>query len=220
MAGHHVQVKICGLCRPDDVESAIVAGAAYIGFVFYPRSPRSLSSVEAQSLARRAGDTRKVALFVDANDHEIDEIVTAIEPDLLQLHGNETPERVAAIRRRFAIPVMKAVGVRTKGDLDVAGTYLDVVDQLLLDAKPEPDDSLMPGGNGIGFDWHLLEGWGSPIPWMLAGGLNPGNVREAVRISGAQQVDVSSGVESAPGMKSAQLMMQFVEQADGGAHAE
>jgi len=212
-----VRVKICGLTRPDDVSTAVAAGAAYVGFVFFPRSSRHLEIEAARALAVEVPPgVAKVALVVDAGDPAIEAILARVPIDMLQLHGHEPPERVAALRARHGLPVMKAVGVATADDLPALEAYAAVADQLLVDAKPAQGASL-PGGNGVAFDWRLIAGRRWPVPWMLAGGLTPANVAEAVRLTGARQVDVSSGVESAPGVKDADLVRAFVAAAGGAA---
>lgn len=205
-----VRVKICGLTRPADVSAAVAAGAAYVGFVFFPKSPRHLDIEAARALAVEVPPgVAKVALVVDAGDAAIEAILARVPIDMLQLHGHEPPERVAALRGRHGLPVMKAVGVATADDLPALDAYARVADQILVDAKPAPGAAL-PGGNGVAFDWRLIAGRRWPVPWMLAGGLTPANVAEAVRLTGAQQVDVSSGVESAPGVKDPALIRAFV----------
>lgn len=208
-----MRVKICGLRSPDAVAAAVGAGAAYLGFVFFPRSPRHVTLAEAAALAVEVPPgVAKVALVVDADDAALEALVAAVPVDMIQLHGNESPERVRAVRARFGLPVMKAVGIAGPEDLEKIETYARVADQLLVDAKP-PKGADLPGGNGLAFDWRLLAGRRWPVPWMLAGGLTPGNVAEAVRLTGARQVDVSSGVESAPGVKDERLIRAFVEAA-------
>ncbi len=207
------RVKICGLTRPADVEGAARAGAAYAGFVFFPKSPRNLSIPQARDLALLAPvGLAKVALTVDADDALLEAILSQVPVDILQLHGRESPERVAQIRARHGLPVMKAVGVASESDLPALDSYSAVADMLLVDAKA-PRDAALPGGNGLAFDWRLIAGRRWTRPWMLAGGLTPGNVAEAVRLTGARQVDVSSGVESAPGVKDAALIAAFVRAA-------
>ncbi|SDN51868.1 phosphoribosylanthranilate isomerase [Lutimaribacter pacificus] len=212
-----IRVKICGLTRPEDVDASATGGAAYIGLNFFPKSPRCVSIETARALALRApAGLAKVALVVDADDATLDRIVAGVPLDMLQLHGRETPERVAEIRARHGLPVMKAIGIADAADLPRIDLYAPVVDQLLIDAKP-PEGAILPGGNGLRFDWRLLQGrkyWQKP--WMLAGGLTPGNVAEAVRLTGARQVDVASGVESAPGVKDAALIRDFVVAAQAG----
>ncbi len=203
-------IKFCGLSRPEDVIAAVEAGARYVGFVFFPKSPRHLTLEAARSLAIEVPPgVAKVALTVDAGDADLDALVETVPLDMLQLHGSETPERVAELRSRHGLPVMKALGVAGEGDLAAIDRYAGVADQLLIDAKPAEGADL-PGGNGLAFDWRLLAGrkfWAKP--WMLAGGLTPGNVAEAVRLTGARQVDVSSGVEAARGLKDPARMLDF-----------
>ncbi len=198
--------KICGLTRPEDVDAAVAAGASYVGFVFYDRSPRHLSLERAAALvARVPPGVGRVALTVDADDAALDAILAAVPVDMVQLHGAETPERAAAIRRRT--PVMKALGMGGAGDLVALDAYAGAADMVLVDAKPAP--GALPGGNGEAFDWTLLRGRRWPGPWMLAGGLDAAHVAEAVRVTGAPCVDVSSGVEAAPGIKDAGRIAAF-----------
>ena len=203
-------IKFCGLTRPQDIHAAARAGARYVGFVFFPKSPRNVTRDVARALALEVPPgIAKVALTVDADDAALDDLVAAVPLDMLQLHGHESPERVAHVRARYGLPVMKALGIATARDLDQIDAYSEVADQVLVDAKP-PEGADLPGGNGLSFDWRLLAGrkyW--TRPWMLAGGLTPDNVAEAVRLTGARQVDVSSGVESAPGIKEAGRMAEF-----------
>lgn len=204
------RVKICGLRTAGDVAAVARAGAAYAGFVFFPKSPRHLSILEAKALALAVpAGLAKVALVVNAADAVIEAILAEVPIDMLQLHGAETPERVAEVRERFGLPVMKAVGLSGEADLAAIMDYALVADQLLIDAKPGSGIDL-PGGNGLAFDWRLLVGRKWLRPWMLAGGLGPQNVAEAIRLTGARQVDVSSGVESVPGVKDAGLIAAFV----------
>lgn len=208
-----VRVKICGLRTAGDVAAVAAAGAAYAGFNFFPKSPRYVTVDEARSLALGAAEGLcKVALVVDADDAALDAIVGAVPLDMLQLHGHETPARVAEVKARYGLPVMKVIGVAGEGDLASLTEFSLVADQLLIDAKP-PKDAVLPGGNGLAFDWRLLVGRKWLRPWMLAGGLNAGNVAEAVRLTGARQVDVASGVESAPGVKDADKIAEFVRAA-------
>ncbi len=210
-----IRVKICGLGTAVDVAACVDAGAAYVGFVFFPKSPRHLTLGAAKAMAMEVPPgVAKVALTVNATDADLDELVAAVPLDMLQLHGTESPDRVADVRARFGLPVMKAVGVADEGDLSALNDHALAADQLLIDAKP-PKDADLPGGNGLTFDWRLIAGRRWPVPWMLAGGLTPENVAEAVRLTGAQQVDVSSGVESAPGVKDAQLIHDFARAAMG-----
>jgi phosphoribosylanthranilate isomerase len=205
-----IRVKICGLNSPQDVAAAAAAGAAYVGFVFFPKSPRNISIEQATQLALEAPvGLCKVALTVNADDAMLDALTDAVPLDMLQLHGSESPERVAEVKARYGLPVMKAIGVADASDLPQIDLYSQVADQLLIDAKP-PKNADLPGGNGLAFDWRLLAGrkyW--QRPWMLAGGLTPENVAEAVRMTGTRQVDVSSGVEAAPGQKDAALIARF-----------
>ena len=210
-----VLIKICGLSTPDTLDAALDAGADMVGFVFFAPSPRSLSPGAARALAERVERrAKKVALTVDADDTLLDAIVTALAPDMLQLHGTETVDRVAAIRSRFGLPVMKAIGVAAPSDLVRAADYEGVADRILFDAKP-PRDAVLPGGNGRAFDWTILCGLGAASPWMLSGGLDAGNIAEALRITGATHVDVSSGVESAPGVKDPRRIRDFIAAARG-----
>ena len=196
-----IRVKICGLRSPEDIAAVAAAGAAYAGFVFFPKSPRHVTLDQARAMAFAAPvGLAKVALVVNAEDAALDAIVEAVPLDMLQLHGHESPDRVAEIRTRYGLPVMKAVGVADEGDLAAIFDYSTVADQLLIDAKP-PKTAALPGGNGLSFDWRLVAQRRWLRPWMLAGGLTPDNVAEAIRLTNARQVDVSSGVESAPGVK-------------------
>ena len=209
-----ISVKICGLTATDQVSAAAAAGARYLGFNFFPKSPRYVDVTQAANLASGVPvGVAKVGLVVNASDDEIDRILADVPLDILQLHGAETPERVVAVKERFGLPVMKVIGVAGEEDLPSIDNYSEVADQLLIDAKP-PRDAVLPGGNGLTFDWRLLAGrkyW--RLPWMLAGGLTPENVAEAIRMTGARQVDVASGVESAPGVKDPDLVDRFVQAA-------
>ena len=210
-----MQIKICGLTQPQHVTHAARLGAAYLGFVFFPKSPRNLSIETARDLMVEVPPgICKVALTVDADDALLSALTDALPIDMLQLHGRETPQRVAAIREKFHLPVMKAVGVADEGDLPALDEYARVADQLLVDAKP-PKHATLPGGNGLSFDWRLIANRRWSVPWMLAGGLTPDNVAEAVRLTGARQVDVSSGVESAPGLKDEKMIAAFLKAANG-----
>lgn len=208
-----VRVKICGLRTVADVDAVAAAGAAYAGFNFFGKSPRYVTPEEARGLALAAPEGLcKVALVVDATDAELDAIVARVPLDMLQLHGHESPARVAEVKARYGLPVMKVIGVAGEADLDALTEISLVADQLLIDAKP-PKDAVLPGGNGLTFDWRLLVGRKWLKPWMLAGGLTPENVAEAIRLTGARQVDVASGVESAPGQKDAGRIAAFVRAA-------
>ena len=209
-----LRAKLCGFTTPDDIDAAAAAGAAYIGLVFFEKSPRNVAIETARSLAIHAPvGLAKVALVVNADDAALDRVTDRVPLDMLQLHGSESPQRVAAVKARYGLPVMKALGIASRADVARAQLYSGVADQLLLDAKP-PEGEALPGGNGLSFDWRLLEGESWSVPWMLAGGLTPDNVAEAVRRSAARQVDVSSGIETAPGQKSAELMAKFVSEAN------
>ncbi|MEY1554334.1 phosphoribosylanthranilate isomerase [Yoonia sp. R2331] len=210
-----IAVKICGLKTPDTIAAAADAGARYIGLNFFAKSPRSVTVDQAAALALHVPlGVAKVALVVDVDDATLDVIVDKALPDIIQLHGHETPTRVAAVKARYGLPVMKVVGVAEAADLAELDTHLGVADQILVDAKA-PKGADLPGGNGLVFDWTLLHGRRWPVPWMLAGGLTPGNVAEAIRQTGVRQVDVSSGVETAPGVKDPALMAAFCAAARG-----
>jgi phosphoribosylanthranilate isomerase len=206
-------VKICGLSTPETLEAAIAAGADMVGFVFFPPSPRHLSLDRARELgALVSGRAQKVALTVDADDDAHAAIAAALAPDWLQLHGAETPARVAELRQRFGRPVLKAIGVSSAADLARVDAYEGAADMILLDAKP-PKDATRPGGNAQAFDWTIPRQAEIALPWMLSGGLGPDTVAEAIRVSGARGVDVSSGVESSPGVKDAGLIAAFCRRA-------
>ncbi|MGU3492832.1 phosphoribosylanthranilate isomerase [Xanthobacteraceae bacterium A53D] len=213
-----IEVKICGLSTADTLEAALAAGADLVGFVHFPKSPRHVSLADAPALvARVAGRAKTVLLLVNPDDAGLDAAVAAFSPDIIQLHGSESPERVAEIRARTKRPVMKALPVARAEDLAPVSSYIKVADRLLFDAKPLPDDTL-PGGNGRPFDWALLAGLDPGLPVMLSGGLDAGNVSQALdmlRLNGARVdgVDVSSGVEVAPGVKSADKIRAFVHAA-------
>ncbi len=214
--GGGVQVKICGLTRTEDVAAAVAAGARYVGFVHFPRSPRHVTLDAARALMLEVPPgVARVILLVDPDDALLDQVAAVLPADIVQLHGRETPPRVAEIRRRLGLPVMKAAGVGDAADLPALDAHEAVADMVLVDARP-PEGARMPGGHGVPFDWRLIAGRRWKKPWMLAGGLTPGNVAEAVRLTGARQVDVSSGVESAPGIKDKERMAAFIEAAQGG----
>ena len=195
----NIRVKICGLTAAQDVSAAVAAGASYVGFVFFEKSPRHLALEKAAALALPVPPgVAKVALTVDADNARLDALTAAVPLDFLQLHGHETPERVTEIKARYGLPVIKALGVAGADDLARIDIYARVADQLLIDAKP-PKGATRPGGNALAFDWTLIAGRRWTLPWLLAGGLVPGNVAEAIKLTGAKQLDVSSGVESAPG---------------------
>ncbi len=206
-------VKICGLSEPVALDAALDAGADMVGFVVFPRSPRHVSPAIGRALAARVeGRARTVALTVDADDDTLAAIVEALRPDLLQLHGTETPERVAAVRGRFGLPVIRAIGLAARADLGAVAAFGAVADHLLFDARPVGTVD-RPGGNGEAFDWTLLRGMRIDRPWLLAGGLRPETVATALRETRAPGVDVSTGVESAPGVKDADAIARFVAQA-------
>lgn len=209
MSGEPVLVKICGLSTPQTLDATIAAGADLAGFVFFAKSPRHIDLDTARALGEQAaGRIQKVALTVDADDAALAEIVAALRPDMLQLHGHESPERVGAVKARFGLPVIKAIGVASAADVAAARRYDGVADWLLFDAKPAPD-ATVPGGAGVVFDWELLRNI-TAAKWMLSGGLDPENVAAALRQTQAPAVDVSSGVESARGVKDAGKIAAFV----------
>lgn len=204
------RAKICGLTTPDTLDAALTGGAAFVGAVVFPKSPRHIAPLHAATLFERArGRAKVVAVTVDADDALLTEIALILKPDLIQLHGSETPERAAQVRTLTGAGIIRALSVRTAADIDAATVWAPVVDHLMFDAKP-PEGSALPGGVGAVFDWTLLAGRTFARPWFLAGGLNPANVAEAVRITGAPLVDVSSGVESAPGVKDPTLIGAFL----------
>ncbi|MBY6262969.1 phosphoribosylanthranilate isomerase [Azospirillum sp. 412522] len=206
-----VAAKICGLSEPESLRAAVAGGARYVGFVFYPRSPRAIAPPMAAELARLLPTgVRSVGLFVDPDDEFLEHVTGQVPLDLIQLHGGETPRRIAEIKARYALPVMKAVKIGGPEDLTAALEAAEVADRLLFDAKPPAKVSALPGGNGIAFDWTILAGRSWPRPWMLSGGLTVENVAEAVRVTGAAEVDVSSGVEDRPGHKDPALVRAFL----------
>lgn len=210
-----IRVKFCGLTESADIPAALHAGAAYMGFVFFESSPRNLRLEDAAFMASNVPPGLcRVALTVNANDDLLDRLTQVVSIDMLQLHGSEPPDRVAAVKARYGLPVMKAVGIADANDLPALDAYSKVADQLLVDARP-PKGAALPGGNGLSFDWRLIAGRRWPVPWMLAGGLTPQNVAEAVRLTGARQVDVSSGIEAAPGLKDGDRMRAFTAALDG-----
>ncbi len=208
-----IHVKVCGVTSADGVADAVAAGARYLGFNFFPPSPRALAPDLARALMLDVPEgVAKVALVVDPDDALLERLLATLPADFLQLHGHESPARVAEIRARFGLPVIKAVGIAEVSDLAQLEAHMPVCDQILVDAKP-PRDAELPCGNGLAFDWRLLQGRDWARPWLLAGGLRPENVAAAIRLTGARQVDVSSGVESAPGVKDAALMQAFIRAA-------
>ena len=207
-----VETKICGLTTAESVDVAIAGGAAWLGFVFFGKSPRDIAPERAAGLIARApAQVGKVAVLVDADDELVARVVAA-GVTALQLHGDETPERVAALRRRFGIEAWKTVAVRARADLASATSYRGAADRILYDAKP-PKGADLPGGLGMRFDWTLLDGFAHPLPWLLSGGLDADNVGEAISTTGARAVDVSSGVERAPGVKDVDKIAAFLQAA-------
>ena len=208
------EIKICGLNTVEGVDAALAAGADLVGFVQFPRSPRHIALDMAGPLSRRAaGKALRVALAVDPDDAALEAILAAIDPEILQLHGRESPQRVAAIRDRFGVEVMKAIGIADAADLAQIGAYRACCGRILVDAKPPAMPEALPGGNGLTFDWRLIAGLEDRAGLMLSGGLNPANVGDAIALTGVDAVDVSSGVERAPGEKDPQRITQFIEAA-------
>ncbi len=214
-----IKVKICGLNGERGLSAAVENKASYVGFVFYRRSPRFISTQDAAafvaSLPRRV---KAVGLFVNPSDSALDAVLNHVRLDMVQLHGRETPERVDDVRAAYGLPVMKAIGVSSESDLRAAQKYEDHADWLLFDAKP-PKSATRPGGNATSFDWALMKSYLGKTPWMLAGGLTPRNVAKAIQLSGARAVDVSSGVETRPGLKSPAKIRSFLNAAKAAAHA-
>ena len=209
-----VDVKICGIRSAEILDVALKAGADYIGLVFFPRSPRHIELHEAAALAdQMRGQAKSVALTVNPDDDLLHEIDTIVQPDMIQLHGSESPERVAEIKTLLGRPVLKAVSVASQEDVMAANAYKEVAELILFDAKPLADPAALPGGNGVCFDWHILDAVPEKLPFMLSGGLTPENVAAAIRLTGCQAVDVSSGVERAPGIKDPARIRQFIRAA-------
>ncbi len=210
-----LDAKICGLSTPDSLDVAVAEGAAFVGFVFYPRSPRNVSFAQAAALAARVPErVRRVALMVDPDEAFLAELLRQVPLEILQLHGAETPARVAEIRARTGKEVMKAIRLAEAADLEAVSGFLPVADRLLFDAKPPAAmTQALPGGNAVAFDWSILSGRSFARPWMLAGALTAENLKEAVGTTGARAVDVSSGVESAPGVKDADKIRAFLRAA-------
>ncbi|MDP3896735.1 MAG: phosphoribosylanthranilate isomerase [Mesorhizobium sp.] len=204
-----LDIKICGLSTPETVAAALDGGATHVGFIFFPKSPRNVTPELARRLREAAaGRAQAVAVTVDADDAFLDGIVAAMQPDMLQLHGHETPARVGEVRERYKLPVMKALSISASADLLHVAAYANIADRLLLDAKP-PAGSDLPGGNGVSFDWRLLAALDPGLDYLLSGGLNAGNVADALRIANPPGIDVSSGVELAPGVKDVGLIAAF-----------
>jgi phosphoribosylanthranilate isomerase len=209
-------VKICGLSTRETLDAALEAGADMVGFVFFPQSPRHLSLETARDLGRRAGrEAVKVALTVDADDATLENIVEALQPDILQLHGHETPSRLRDVKRRFGLETMKAIAVERAADLTALPDYATACDRVLFDARP-PKGATRPGGLGAVFDWRLLQNLDLKLPFMVSGGLSADNVAEAVRVTRAGGVDVSSGVEQTPGIKNVEMIRAFIRAARAG----
>lgn len=209
MSVSDIEIKICGLKTPEAVETVLKNGASHIGFIFFPKSPRHVEPAFAAELAALArGKAKVVAVTVDADDAQLDEIVRVLQPDILQLHGHETPERVAAVKQRYNLPVMKAFSIRDNADFDAVAPYSGIADRFLFDAKA-PKGSELPGGNGVAFDWNLLKERQGLGKYMLSGGLNAGNIAEALAKTGCFAIDISSGVESEPGKKDINLIDDF-----------
>ncbi|KSV73203.1 N-(5'-phosphoribosyl)anthranilate isomerase [Sinorhizobium sp. Sb3] len=213
------EVKICGLKTAEAVERAVALGASHTGFIFFPKSPRNIEPDDAGRLADRIrGQAKIVAVTVNADNDELDEIVSALNPDILQLHGSEDPERLLTVKAMYGLPIMKALSVRDASDLERIDPYIGIADRFLFDAKP-PQGSDLPGGNGVSFDWKLLDALDGSVDYMLSGGLNASNIGEAMAQTRARAIDISSGVESAPGVKDLKLMESFfnaVRQAEAG----
>ncbi|BCH21353.1 phosphoribosylanthranilate isomerase [Mesorhizobium sp. L-8-3] len=204
-----IDVKICGLKTDETLQAALAAGASHVGFIFFPKSPRNIAPEEAGRLRQAASDRAKaVAVTVDADDAALDAIVATMAPDMLQLHGKETPERAAAVKARYRLPVMKAFSISTPDDLRKPRAFAGIADRFLFDAKP-PAGSELPGGNGVSFDWRLLAGLDAEVDYMLSGGLNAANIGDALRLAKPPGIDISSGVESAPGVKDVGLITEF-----------
>lgn len=204
-------IKICGLKTDEALAAALDNGASHIGFIFFAKSPRNVAPAEAGRLRQAArGRARAVAVTVDADDTFLDEIVAAMAPDMLQLHGSESPERVADVKTRYGLPVMKALSLREAGDIAAIAPYRGAADRFLFDAKP-PKGSELPGGNGVSFDWRILTSLDADLDYMLSGGLNADNVGAALAIANPPGLDISSGVESAPGVKDARLIAEFFQ---------
>ncbi|MGP2491295.1 phosphoribosylanthranilate isomerase [Mesorhizobium sp. PUT5] len=204
-----LDIKICGLKTDEALDAALAGGASHVGFIFFPKSPRHIEPVEAGRLRRAAlGRAKAVAVTVDADDALLDAIVDAMAPDMLQLHGTETPARLAGVKARYGLPVMKALSVREAADIEAARAYAGVADRLLFDAKP-PKGSELPGGNGVAFDWRLLARTEPSLDYLLSGGLNAANIGTALSLARPSGIDVSSGVESAPGVKDPALIAAF-----------
>ena len=210
-----MRVKICGLTTLNTLSAAINSGATYVGFVFFEKSPRHLTIEQAIKMANIVPDgICKTALVVDPSDKDLDDLIDKVPVDMIQLHGHESAERVSEVKDKFGLPVMKAVGISDESDLVNLYEHSRIADQILVDAKP-PKNAVLPGGNGLSFDWKLLAGRRWSTPWMLAGGLNSSNLLQAAKLTGARQFDVSSGVETSTGVKDIKLISDFIQAANG-----
>lgn len=204
-----LDIKICGLKTDEAMAAALAGGASHVGFIFFAKSPRYVEPAQAGRLRQAAiGKAKAVAVTVDADDAFLDDIVEKMHPDVLQLHGAETPERVAAVKARYGLPVMKVFSVSGAADLDRLKPFIGIADRFMFDAKP-PKGSQLPGGNGVAFDWRILAGLDAGLDYMLSGGLNAANIGDALRSANPPAIDISSGVESAPGVKDPALIEQF-----------
>lgn len=204
-----LHIKICGLKTPETLQAALAGGATHVGFIFFAKSPRWIAPADAGGLRAAArGRAQAVAVTVDADDAFLDEILKTMSPDMLQFHGRETPQRVAEVKARYGLPVMKALSVSEPADLEKVAPYLGVADRFLFDAKP-PKGSELPGGNGVSFDWTLLAALDRNLDYMLSGGLNAANIDDALRLANPPGIDISSGVESSPGVKDTALIRNF-----------
>lgn len=204
-------VKICGLSTPDAIDAVIDGGATHMGLIFFEKSPRHVSIELAEKLSAHAGDRiEKVAVTVNAGNSYLDQINAAVKPDLHQLHGSESVERVVEVKTRYGLPVIKALAINDVTDLEKAKPYIGITDHFLFDAKP-PKGADLPGGNGVAFDWQVMDHWPEDVPYILSGGLNLNNISDAIRNSGAFGVDISSGVETSPGTKDSNLIREFLQ---------
>ncbi len=212
----NIRVKICGITDEENLDAAIEAGADLIGLVFYPPSPRAITPLDASEILQFLDEEgpRRVGLFVDADDTLLNQVLSHVRLDFLQFHGSESPERIEQVRLEYGLPIIKSIPLAVASDLAAIPPYQDVADWLLFDARA-PAEATRPGGNAASFDWTLLQGFSCPIPWMLAGGLTAENVAEAIQKTGARMVDVSSGVEKAPGVKDIEKMKTFIAAARG-----
>lgn len=205
-----MKIKICGIKTFEAAQTALEAGATHIGFIFFEKSPRNISVAKAVEISKKIGDKiKKVAVVVDVDDRFLDEITSVLTPDYIQLHGSETSARAREIKSKFGRKIIKAIPVSEKADLEKADEYKAIADYIMFDAKP-PKDSVLPGGNAVSFDWEILKNFSPEYSWILSGGLNPGNVKAAIKTTSAKFVDVSSGVESSPGNKDLNLIRAFI----------